>query len=173
MGDLSRLGDGESLDQDFINQIIDSVNKLSDVVAADQAALIWKGQHDAFSEIAKFRIVGGNSVPTVEVGPAYSGGTARADLNTSPPAGAALWAYCGTLRSIWTSLASNVSGITQDDNSVIGEYVWPGSGAYSGSAFATAFTGTPPAGPNLTWTTIGALGPAGSQSFAIGFTAAT
>jgi hypothetical protein len=59
MGDLSRLGDGEPLDQDFVNAVVDNVNNLSDIVWADQGALIWKGQTDAFNAVAKFRIVGG------------------------------------------------------------------------------------------------------------------
>jgi hypothetical protein len=59
MGNLSRLGDGESADKDFLNDIVDGVNGLSDIVWADQGALIWNGQTDSFNNIAKFRIVSG------------------------------------------------------------------------------------------------------------------
>lgn len=59
MGNLNRLGDGEPVDQDFLNDIVDGVNNLSDIVWADQGALIWNGQTDGFNNIAKFRIASG------------------------------------------------------------------------------------------------------------------
>lgn len=60
MGDLNRLGDGQPLDTNFLNEIVDSVNNLADIVWADQGSLIWFGQTDAFNDVAKFRIVGGS-----------------------------------------------------------------------------------------------------------------
>lgn len=59
MGNLSRIGDGQPVDEDFLNDIVDEVNNLSDIVWADQGALVWNGKTDAFNDVANYKIVGG------------------------------------------------------------------------------------------------------------------
>lgn len=62
MGLVSRLGDGQPVDKDKFNELIDAINKVSDIVWADQGALIWNGATDSFDDVAKYRIVSGTAL---------------------------------------------------------------------------------------------------------------
>jgi hypothetical protein len=57
---IARIGDGQPVDDDKINELIDTINELRKIVWADQGALVWNGKTDGFDGTAKYRIVSGS-----------------------------------------------------------------------------------------------------------------